>query len=60
MSDLPNKAHFRPDEVAVYFSVAPSTVYGWINQGIIEAQKIGGTLRITRQAIINAQKSAIE
>jgi len=60
MTDLPNKALLRPDEVAVYFSVKPSTIYGWINEGKLNAIKVGGTTRIPRQAIFDAQKPIIE
>lgn len=56
MSELPNKALLRPDEVAVYFSVKIRTIYGWINDGKIEAVKVGGTIRITRQAVLDAQQ----
>jgi excisionase family DNA binding protein len=41
MIELPNKAYFRPKEVAEYFSVSERTVYSWIDQGIIEARKLG-------------------
>lgn len=60
MPELPNKALLRPDEVAEYFDVKPRTVYGWISEGKIEAVKVGGTVRIKRQAVLDAQQPVID
>ncbi len=49
---LPQKSLFRPDEVAAYFNVSRSVVYLWIDHGILMAEKIGGTIRIPRSAIL--------
>jgi excisionase family DNA binding protein len=49
---LPQKALFRVDEVSAYFNVARSTIYLWIDHGILSAEKYGGTIRIARDAII--------
>ena len=49
---LPNKSNFRPDEVAYYFDVDRSTIYKWIDNGILTATKIAGTIRIPREAIL--------
>ena len=61
MTDLPNKALLRPDEVAKYYSVAKSTVYVWIETGKLEAVKVGGKLRrIPREALESLEKPFME
>lgn len=52
---LSNKSLFRPDEVADYFNISRSTVYLWIDHGILKAEKIGGTIRISREAILSCR-----
>ena len=53
MSELPNKALLRPDEVARFCGVAVSTIYSWIDQGKLEAVKLAGTtLRIRRETVL--------
>ena len=49
---LPNKSLFRVDEVAAYFEVGRSTIYLWIDHGILKGEKYGSTLRISREAIL--------
>jgi len=49
MNELPAKSLLRPDEVARFWSVSVKTIYRWIDIGILEAVKKGGTLRITRE-----------
>lgn len=49
---LPPKSLFSTDEVSAYFGIARSTVYLWIDHGILEAEKYGGTIRISREAIL--------
>jgi len=56
MPELPNKELLRPDEVAVYWSVAVSTVYSWIDQGIMDAIKKGGTVRIPREEVLKSKE----
>lgn len=58
MTTLPNKANLRPSEVARYFDVTPKTVYKWIQEGKMEAIKIGGVLRIPRRAVLSAEETA--
>jgi excisionase family DNA binding protein len=60
MINLPNKALFRPDEVAEYLSVSRKTVYNWIALGKLEAVKISSLLRIPKEKLIEFQKSTIE
>jgi len=61
MSELPNKALLRPDEVAKYLSVKRSIVYLWIKTGQMEGVKLPGkTIRVRREEVIRIQKSTIE
>jgi excisionase family DNA binding protein len=61
MTDLPDKALLRPDEVAKYFSVSVKTVYRWIDMGRIEGVKIaGGLVRIPREAIDKTTQPAVQ
>ena len=53
MKDLPNKALFRVDEVAEYFSVTDRCIRLWIEHGHLKAQKIIGIIRIERDSILN-------
>ena len=48
---LPNKALYRVDEVAGYFSVTERTIRLWIEHKHLEAKKIGGVVRIPRESI---------
>jgi len=52
-SILPDKALFRPDEVASLLSLSVKTIYGWIDEGKIKAVTVGpaGTIRITRDVV---------
>ena len=52
MTDIPNKPLWRVDEVAAYFDVARSTVYLWIDHGLLEAEKLRGVIRVTRHSIV--------
>ena len=61
MKKLPEKDLFRVDECASYFDVSISTIYLWIDHGILLAEKIRGTIRIPRESIINCRmKSRIQ
>lgn len=52
MTGLPEKAYYRPDEIAEYYQVSRSTVYLWIETGKISAVKVmGKTIRIPREAL---------
>jgi len=51
--NLPDKAFFRPDEIADYFGVAKRTVYVWIDTGRLRSIKVAGTtVRISREALL--------
>jgi len=51
MTSLPNKELLRVDEVAAYFCVARSTVYLWIEHGILVAEKYRGVIRVPRESV---------
>jgi excisionase family DNA binding protein len=53
---LPLKDHFAPNELAHYWSVTRQTIYNWIVAGKLEAKKIGGVLRVTRESAENYEK----
>jgi excisionase family DNA binding protein len=55
MITLPDKELFRVDEVAEYFTVTVKTVYRWIDKGALISIKIGGIVRISREAILNCE-----
>lgn len=55
MNNLPNKPLLRVDECATYFDVSISTIYLWIDHGILQAEKIRGTIRIPRESVINCR-----
>lgn len=49
MGELPAKKMLRPDEVADFWRVDVKTVYRWIDLGILNAEKKGGTIRVRRE-----------
>jgi excisionase family DNA binding protein len=51
MINLPNKDLFRVDEVAIYFGVSRSTIYLWIDHGILCAEKYRGTIRVPKESV---------
>lgn len=53
--NLSQKSLFRVDEVADYFNIAKSTVYLWIDHGILSAEKYNGTIRIPRESILSCR-----
>lgn len=60
MTNLPEKAYYRPDEIAEYFSVTRRTVYFWIDTGKLTAVKVAGTtVRISREAVLTLTRSEV-
>jgi len=56
---IPEKAMFRPDEVAKLLGTSKRTIYRYHGEGKIEGIKIAGqTLRFTRNAIISILKES--
>jgi len=51
MTDLPNKKYLTPQEVAKHYTLKIKTLYGWIAEGKVEAERIGPykVLRIRRE-----------
>ena len=59
--DLPDKTLFRPDEVAVFFSVSRKTVYAWVESGKLSACKPNdGAIRIFRDSIVAAMNASLK
>lgn len=50
---IPAKPLLRVDEVAAYFDVSKSVIYLWIDNGLLEAEKYQGTIRIPRDSVVN-------
>jgi len=57
MKDLPDKELLRVDEVAEYFDVSRSTIYLWIDHGILIAEKYRGIIRIPKESVLNCRLS---
>lgn len=57
--DLPEKKLLRVDEAAEYFSVDKRTIRAWIANGKLVAEKLAGTVRISRESIMNFRLSGI-
>ena len=62
MKELPDKAHYRPDEIAKYFDMPVKTLYQWISEGKVKAIRPAGCslLRISKEAVDKMKVSAIE
>jgi len=58
MMHLPEKAFFRIDEVARYYSVSPRSVREWIRLGKMKAIKVSGVVRVARDEIIGVASDA--
>ena len=57
MNTLPNRELLRVEEVATYFDVSRSTIYLWIDHGILIAEKYRGVIRIPRESVENCRLS---
>lgn len=56
MPSLPEKDLLRVDEVADYFSVTKKTIYLWIENDHLQAEKIAGSVvRITRESVLKCR-----
>jgi len=55
MLELPKKELLRVDEVATYFSITDRCVRLWIEHGHLKAEKIVGTIRITRESVLKCR-----
>lgn len=53
--------YLRPREAAALLRVSTKTIYGWIDQGRLDAERIAGrTLRIKREKLDAIREPAIE
>ena len=55
MEKLIDKDLFRVDEIAEYFSVTDRTVRLWIEHGHLKAERIGGSIRIPYQSVLDCR-----
>jgi len=58
---LPNKKYLTPHEVAAFYSLSIKTLYGWISEGKVDAERIGPSrvLRIKREVAEQLAQPAI-
>lgn len=56
MTNLPDKKYLRPDEVAAFWRVSVKTVYRWVEMGVMDGVKKGGTLRISKEDAEKGEK----
>lgn len=55
MLELPKKELLRVDEVANFFSVTDRCIRLWIEHGHLTAEKIVGSIRITRDSVLRCR-----
>ena len=55
MLELTMKELLRIDQVAMYFSVSERTIRLWAEHGHLEAVKIVGSIRITRESALKCR-----
>jgi excisionase family DNA binding protein len=56
MKTLPDKELLRVEEVAEYFSVTNKTIYLWIENGHLIAEKIAGSVvRVTHESVLKCR-----
>jgi excisionase family DNA binding protein len=61
MNALSDKKFLRPDEVAKHYNVSRSTVYGWIDMGLLKAVKVAGkTIRIPVDALKEIERPTLD
>jgi excisionase family DNA binding protein len=57
MTTLPMKDLLRVEDVAAYFDVSRSTIYLWIDHGILIAEKYRGIIRVPRESVESCRMS---
>jgi hypothetical protein len=55
MLELPNKELLRIDEVSEFFSVTDRCIRLWIEHGHLKAEKIVGSIRVTRESVLKCR-----
>lgn len=58
MMKLPKKGLLRVDEVARFFGVHKKTVYGWISDGLLTAEKYRKIIRVHRESVERFRKKS--
>lgn len=53
MKVISKKEMLRVDEVAEFLDVGKSTVYLWIDHGLLAAEKYRGIIRVPRESLEN-------
>ena len=53
MTTKSKKEMLRVDEVAEFLDVGRSTVYLWIDHGLLPAEKYRGVIRVSRESLKN-------
>jgi len=56
--NLPDKAFFRVDELAVYWDVSERSVRRWIKSGKLTAILLNNTVRVPKKAISSFERLA--
>jgi len=57
MTNLPERPYLLPKEIAEYYAVSVKTVYGWIDQGKLDADRVAGrSIRIPRSSAMGIAK----
>jgi excisionase family DNA binding protein len=61
MTALPNKQYLTPQEVAKHYQIKVRTLYSWIAEGKVEAERIGPSriLRIRREVAEQMTQSVV-
>jgi excisionase family DNA binding protein len=59
--DLPNKQYLTPQEVADFYRIKLRTLYSWIAEGKVEAERVGPSriLRIRREVAEQMTQSVV-
>ncbi len=57
MKTMSEKKMLRVDEVAEFLDVGRSTVYLWIDHGLLAAEKYRGVIRVSRESLENFRLS---
>ena len=59
MIELPNKPNLKIRTVAEFMDVDIKTVKNWIKKDLLESIKIRGTVRITRESVLQYQAQKV-
>lgn len=48
--------HYKPKDIAKMFNVSEKSVYRWVYEGRLQANKIGGSIRVPRTELLKIVK----